>query len=606
MYSLLTEFRDGDNVVTTMLEHNSNFVPWHALCREILPRFGRRVECRLARFDHGHRRARPGSPGLAGGRADQAGLLHRRVELPGHQAAAGRGPGDRRRAAATRSPTASGGPGCWSTARSWCPSSFIDVQALDVDYLSFSFHKLLAPFGVGVLYAKEHLLRHVAAVPLRRRHDRRGAGRPGPRRLQRAALEVLRRHPEHPRASSSPRRRCGWPLDLVRAPARAGRTSAPSDPVPRMPSPADHGPRSRGHTAMLTERAHRRAWRTVRGSRIYGPAGRGPRHPLVAFNVAGRSPFELADALNEPGWSRGPAATAPRWPTTTSAWTRRPAAGSASTCTTPSTMSIGPWTRSARRSAEVAVGNRSDPRAHRRRGQHGRHRRRRPPDFVFHGGPASSPDRMRRQFGGRGWDGRVGSRAREYVPGNGEPDITIRETRVYRGPNYYSYEPAVHMVVDIGRLEQFPTDTLPGFTESLLDAAARAARPPVLPRPGRRLRRAAGRGHLGRARRRARRAGAPAHRRPRDHPRQDPIHRRGRRLQRHLRLPRRDRRHRWPAGSRSGWSTTWSRTTTCRRRLRLHSRARRHSCGPASGSPSGRPPRPSWTRPSPATSLGSG
>ena len=32
------------------------------------------------------------------------------------------------------------------------------MQALDVDYLSFSFHKMLAPFGVGVLYAKEHLL----------------------------------------------------------------------------------------------------------------------------------------------------------------------------------------------------------------------------------------------------------------------------------------------------------------------------------------------------------------------------------------------------------------------------------------------------------------
>src|SRR6476469_2914924 len=52
MYSLLTEFRDGDNIVTTMLEHNSNFVPWYALCREILPRLGRRVECRIARFDH--------------------------------------------------------------------------------------------------------------------------------------------------------------------------------------------------------------------------------------------------------------------------------------------------------------------------------------------------------------------------------------------------------------------------------------------------------------------------------------------------------------------------------------------------------------------------
>ncbi len=52
MYTLLTEFRDGDNVVTTLMEHNSNYVPWYGLCREILPRFGVRVECRLARFDH--------------------------------------------------------------------------------------------------------------------------------------------------------------------------------------------------------------------------------------------------------------------------------------------------------------------------------------------------------------------------------------------------------------------------------------------------------------------------------------------------------------------------------------------------------------------------
>src|SRR5262249_37349790 len=51
MYSLLNDFRDGDNVVTTMMEHNSNYVPWYAMCREILPRLGRRVEYRLARFD---------------------------------------------------------------------------------------------------------------------------------------------------------------------------------------------------------------------------------------------------------------------------------------------------------------------------------------------------------------------------------------------------------------------------------------------------------------------------------------------------------------------------------------------------------------------------
>ena len=46
--------------------------------------------------------------------------------------------------------------------------------------------------------------------------------------------------------------------------------------------------------------------------------------------------------------------------------------------------------------------------------------------------------------------------------------ITIREMRVYRGPNYYAYDQSVHMVLDIGALEEEPTDTLPGFTEELM------------------------------------------------------------------------------------------------------------------------------------------
>ena len=55
MYSLMTEFRDGDNVVTTLMEHNSNYVPWYAMCREILPRFGRRVELPAGEVRSGHR-----------------------------------------------------------------------------------------------------------------------------------------------------------------------------------------------------------------------------------------------------------------------------------------------------------------------------------------------------------------------------------------------------------------------------------------------------------------------------------------------------------------------------------------------------------------------
>ena len=51
MYSLMTEFKNGDNIVTTFMEHNSNYVPWYGLCKEILPKFGINVECRLAKFD---------------------------------------------------------------------------------------------------------------------------------------------------------------------------------------------------------------------------------------------------------------------------------------------------------------------------------------------------------------------------------------------------------------------------------------------------------------------------------------------------------------------------------------------------------------------------
>jgi cyanophycin synthetase len=42
------------------------------------------------------------------------------------------------------------------------------------------------------------------------------------------------------------------------------------------------------------------------------------------------------------------------------------------------------------------------------------------------------------------------------------------ETRVYRGPNIWSYGPAIHLVVDLGSLEEYPTNLLPGFSDGLL------------------------------------------------------------------------------------------------------------------------------------------
>src|SRR5262252_9779179 len=157
MYSLLTEFRDGDNVVTTTMEHNSNYVPWYALCREILPRLGRRVEYRLARFD-------PVSGELD--LAHLASLVDARTKLVCCTGASNF-LGTRNRLGTIRAlADASGYPQPDGERRSYLlvggaqlvPGSFVDVQALGADFLAFSFHKLLAPFGVGVLYARKHLL----------------------------------------------------------------------------------------------------------------------------------------------------------------------------------------------------------------------------------------------------------------------------------------------------------------------------------------------------------------------------------------------------------------------------------------------------------------
>jgi cyanophycin synthetase len=49
------------------------------------------------------------------------------------------------------------------------------------------------------------------------------------------------------------------------------------------------------------------------------------------------------------------------------------------------------------------------------------------------------------------------------------PELTIVETRVYRGPNYWNYDPAIKLIVDLGVLEYFPSSTIPGFVTALLE-----------------------------------------------------------------------------------------------------------------------------------------
>ena len=59
------------------------------------------------------------------------------------------------------------------------------------------------------------------------------------------------------------------------------------------------------------------------------------------------------------------------------------------------------------------------------------------------------------------WDYRRGAKPR--------PELKIVETRVYRGPNYWNYDPAIKLIVDLGVLEYFPSNTIPGFVTALLE-----------------------------------------------------------------------------------------------------------------------------------------
>lgn len=296
MHALLADFRDGDNVVTTLLEHNSNYVPWYAMCREILPKFGRRVSYRLARFD-----AHTGELDLG----HLASLIDARTKLVCCTGASNflgtKPPLATIRALADASGylQPDGEPGSYLLVdgAQLVPGSHVDFQALDADFLSFSFHKMLAPFGVGVLLAKERLLEslppslyggdmvadgdvsaeHVGYGPLPWKY---AAGTPNilGSIVSAQALRLL--------------------LDLALSPTQPSWFYTPKS-IERHSVTAAMT-RVSDWTTALTARALE-ALSKVPDLTIYGPRDASRRTSLVAFNVAGHDPLVLAQALNDLG-----------------------------------------------------------------------------------------------------------------------------------------------------------------------------------------------------------------------------------------------------------------------------------------------------------------
>jgi cysteine desulfurase/selenocysteine lyase len=296
MYMLMTELRNGDNVVGTLMEHNSNYVPWHALCREILPRLGVQVELRLARFD------------ALTGRLDLdhlASLVDERTKLVCCTGASNflgtKVPLAEVRAIADasgyRQPSGEEGSLLLIDAAQLTPSGPVHVGDLGVDFLAFSFHKMFAPFGVGVLYAREPLLldglpflyggdmvaeRGVFAdrVEYNRLPWKYAAGTPNilgtiaSAEALRLLLDVTHEGGADP-----------W--------SRTRRRITAQDAVAGMTRVSAHG-------RLLTQRALGRL-ATLPTATVYGPAEASERVALIAFNLKGQDPFAVSIRLAEAG-----------------------------------------------------------------------------------------------------------------------------------------------------------------------------------------------------------------------------------------------------------------------------------------------------------------
>ena len=300
MYSLMTEFKDGDNVVTTFMEHNSNYIPWYGLCKEILPKFGINVECRIVKFNQ-----ETGELDLEHLKS----LVDERTKIVCCTGASNflgiKNPIKKIREIADSSgyiqPDGQKKSYLLIDGAQTVPNMFIDVKELDMDFLVWSFHKMFAPFGVGALYAKEGLLMQMR--PFLYGGDMIAEGQVSPEKVEYNSLpwkftagtpnilgtilsaEALRLMIDFA---------LGYPNFFGRYKYFNSAKPLEIEDVKRaMGSIEDHEKLLVGEALKILGK--------MPSVKIYGPINPENRTSLVAFNCDCKTPFEIAEGLNKLG-----------------------------------------------------------------------------------------------------------------------------------------------------------------------------------------------------------------------------------------------------------------------------------------------------------------
>ena len=296
MYSLMTEFRDGDNIVTTFMEHNSNYVPWYGLCKEILPKFGVNVECRIAKFDK-----ETGELGLAHLKS----LVDEKTKLICCTGASNflgtKNPIIKIREIADSSgyvqPNGKKKSYLLIDGAQIVPNMFINVQKLDIDFLAWSFHKILAPFGVGALYAKEELLEKMR--PFLYGGDMIAEGKVSPEKVEYNLLPwKFTAGTPNILGTILSAQAIRLLIDFALNPRRhkyfmTDKKLESLDIEKAMKNIEDHEKNLIGQALKILEE--------VPSIKIYGPKNPENRASLVAFTCGNKSPFEIAKELNKLG-----------------------------------------------------------------------------------------------------------------------------------------------------------------------------------------------------------------------------------------------------------------------------------------------------------------
>jgi len=252
-------WKRGDTIVTTALEHHSNYLPWvrvaretgaalrvvkpradGLLCPETVERVLRKERCRLLAFAH---------VSNALGTVQPVGELCRLARRAGALSLV--------------------------DAAQAVPHLRVNARELGCDFLAWSGHKMFGPGGTGALWARQELLAKLRPLAL-------GGGAMA---LVRGSSYRLDRQPPYRALEAGTRDTAG--LIGFGAAANLLARCLEDDAMVR------------AQAALVDDTVH--ALRATPGVWVGGPDGAAERAGIVPFSVGGMSPHQVAAALDEAG-----------------------------------------------------------------------------------------------------------------------------------------------------------------------------------------------------------------------------------------------------------------------------------------------------------------